>query len=192
MNNQSRLISTSGRFPNILLAGAVILTLGLGACSPRETATKPAAESGLAGETVGTPEAAAPKTAGAKIYVADGVAIAGADPVAYFSGEVAEGEFVPGSAEYAYEWNGTTWHFSTAENRDKFAANPEQYSPQYGGFCAWAVAQNKTAKIDPAAWRIVDGKLYLNYDKKIQARWQEDVPGNIAKADTNWPTLSAQ
>ena len=80
---------------------------------------------------------------------------------------------------------------SSAANRDRFAADPEKYAPQYGGYCAWAVAQGYTAKIDPEAWRIVDGKLYLNYSKDVQTQWSEDIPGNITKGDANWPKLRA-
>ncbi len=114
-----------------------------------------------------------------------GVAIRGTDPVAYFN----QGGPVRGKSELAYRWNGATWHFSSAENRDLFAANPERYAPQYGGFCAWAVSQGYTAPIDPSAWKIVDGKLYLNFNQQIQRRWERDIPGNIGRANSNWPKL---
>jgi YHS domain-containing protein len=113
------------------------------------------------------------------------VAIEGTDPVAYF----AEGKPVEGSSEFEHEWMGATWRFASAEHRDQFAAEPEKYAPQYGGYCAWAVAQGYTAKIDPAALTIVDGKLYLNYSPAVQSQWQSDVPGNVAKADANWPAI---
>jgi YHS domain-containing protein len=116
-------------------------------------------------------------------FVEDGVAIKGTDPVAYFT----ENAPVQGSEEFAYEWQGATWHFSSAENRDKFAANPEQYAPQYGGYCAYAVSKGSTAPIDPGAWKIVDGKLYLNFDKSVQEKWEKDIPGYIEKANANWP-----
>jgi YHS domain-containing protein len=119
---------------------------------------------------------------------ANGLAIRGSDPVAYFT----LGEPQQGSADFEYVWNNVTWRFANAENRDKFAANPERYAPQYGGFCAWAVSQGYTASIDPQAWRIVDGKLYLNYNQRIQRRWERDIPGNIAKADANWPDVLTQ
>lgn len=121
-------------------------------------------------------------------FTENDVAIRGTDPVAYFT----QNKAVIGSKEFSYDWKGATWHFSSAEYRDLFAANPEQYAPQYGGYCAWAVSEGYTAPIDPEAWSIVDGKLYLNYDKKIQQRWNEDVPGNIAKADQNWPGVLSQ
>jgi hypothetical protein len=68
-----------------------------------------------------------------------------------------------------------------------FKANPSAFAPQYGGYCAWAVSQNYTASGDPNFWKIVNGKLYLNYDKSVQATWEKDIPGYIAKADRNWP-----
>lgn len=117
-----------------------------------------------------------------------GVALDGYDPVAYFT----EGRPVEGRAELRHEWNGAVWHFSTPEHRDLFAADPAKYAPQYGGYCAWAVSQGYTADIDPDAWKIVDGKLYLNYDLEVQKRWEQDVPGNIRKADEQWPRLERE
>jgi YHS domain-containing protein len=113
------------------------------------------------------------------------VAIEGTDPVAYFT----EGKPVAGSSEFEHDWMGATWRFASAKNRDLFAADPEKYAPQYGGYCAWAVSQGYTAKIDPEAWSIVDDKLYLNYSKDVQTQWSQDIPGNITKGDANWPKL---
>lgn len=132
--------------------------------------------------------AAAPALAGPAIYAEDGVAIKGTDPVAYFT----EGRPVAGKPEFAYQWMGVTWHFASAANRALFMSEPSKYAPQYGGFCAWAVSNNYTARIEPDAWKIVDGKLYLNYDRSIQGRWALDPPGNIAKANANWPGLKAK
>jgi YHS domain-containing protein len=114
-------------------------------------------------------------------------AIEGYDPVAYFE----EGKPVEGDSDYAHEWMGATWYFASAKSRDLFAADPEKYAPQYGGYCAWAVSQRYTAKIDPQAWAVVDDKLYLNYSLDVQKQWQQDVPGNITKADGNWPEIRA-
>ena len=117
-----------------------------------------------------------------------GTAIEGYDPVAYFE----EGKPVEGDSDYTHEWMGATWYFASAANRDLFAADPEKYAPQYGGYCAWAVANGYTASIDPEAWRIVDGRLYLNYSKQVQADWEQDVPGNIARGDANWPKIESE
>ena len=114
-----------------------------------------------------------------------GVAIDGYDPVAYFT----DGKPVEGKKEFSHEWKGATWRFASAEHRDRFAAAPEQYAPQYGGYCAWAVAHGYTADIEPEAWAVVDGKLYLNYHLEVKARWDKDVPGYIAQGDQNWPKL---
>lgn len=120
-------------------------------------------------------------------FAEDNIAIRGADPVAYFTA----GDYVPGTAEFTHEWEGAVWQFASAENRDQFASDPAAFAPQYGGYCAWAVSQGYTATIEPTAWKIVDGKLYLNYNKSVQAKWQKDIPGNIAKADENWPGVLA-
>lgn len=132
--------------------------------------------------------AALPGAAFAKVNAEQGVAIRGYDAVAYH----AEGRPVRGSASFTHAWNGATWRFANAANRDRFAADPTRFAPAYGGFCAWAAAEGYTAPIDPNAWRIVDGKLYLNYDRAIQRRWEGDIPGNIRRADANWPRLSAE
>jgi len=114
-----------------------------------------------------------------------GVAIEGTDPVAYFT----DGKPVAGKKEFSFEWMGATWRFASAEHRDLFAKEPGKYAPQYGGYCAYAVAKGDTASIEPDAWTIHDGKLYLNYDKEIQAKWLEDMQGYIARADLNWPKM---
>ncbi len=131
--------------------------------------------------------AAGPALAIDPVFTKRGLAIRGYDPVAYFT----EGKPVKGKADFTHSYEGTTWRFASAANRDAFAADPLRYAPQYGGYCAYAVSQGYTASIDPDAWRIVDDKLYLNYSKSVQRRWERDVPGNIAKADTNWPQLKA-
>jgi YHS domain-containing protein len=113
-----------------------------------------------------------------------GIAIHGYDPVAYF----ADGQPVEGKSEFQIEWKGATWRFASAEHREMFKADPEKYAPKYGGYCAWAVAHGSTADVDPKnAWKIAEGKLYLNYSSKIQSEWNQDIPGYIQKADANWP-----
>lgn len=115
------------------------------------------------------------------------IAIRGADPVAYFT----EGRAVTGSAEFAADWRGATWRFASAANRDAFLAAPERYAPAYGGFCAWAVAHGYTAPVDPEAWSIVDGRLFLNYSISVRAQWEPDKDALIVRGDANWPGLSA-
>lgn len=145
-------------------------TLGLVAAAPLMALARPA----LAAEP--------------PIFAEGGVAIKGADPVAYFT----EGRPVIGASEHALDWNGATWHFASAQNRDAFAAEPAAYAPQYGGYCAYAVSQDYTAKIEPEAWTIVDGKLYLNFSRRVRRIWSRDVPGHIAAANANWPDVLAR
>ena len=112
-----------------------------------------------------------------------GLALGGYDAVGYFeSNDAIRGD--------SHEWNGATWHFASAANRDTFAANPEAYAPQYDGYCAWAAARSYKANGDPEVWDIVDGKLYLNFNSRIQRRWEQDIPGFIAQADAVWPTVN--
>lgn len=112
------------------------------------------------------------------------LAIEGYDPVSYFSGKP-----IKGDPKFSYTHNGAEYRFASAANLARFKASPDAYLPQYGGYCAWAVSRGYTAKSDPRAWKLVGGKLYLNYDAKVQERWAADIPGNIAKADKNWPQV---
>ena len=112
-------------------------------------------------------------------------AIAGYDPVAYHTA----GKPVKGVSNFTTEWKGAKWYFVSAENRDRFAAEPEKFAPQYGGYCAYGVAKGSAVKIDPEAWYIVRGKLYLNYSKGIQKIWEGNQADYIAAADKNWPNV---
>jgi YHS domain-containing protein len=114
---------------------------------------------------------------------ADGVAIKGYDTVAYFT----DRRPVKGSKEFEYRWKGAQWWFSHAAHRDMFKTEPEKYAPRYGGYCAYAISQGKIADIDPDAWTIFEGRLYLNLNKDVQKLWEKDKPGYIGKADRNWP-----
>lgn len=121
-------------------------------------------------------------------YAEGGVAIDGTDAVAYFT----EGKPVAGDARITHDYMGATWRFSNEANRAAFAADPAAYAPQYGGYCAWAVSQGYTAPTVPEAWKIVDGKLYLNFSRRIQRRWERNIPANIEMADGNWPGVLSQ
>lgn len=111
------------------------------------------------------------------------LAVGGYDAVAYFKA----GRPVAGNDQFSMQYKGATWRFASPENLAAFQANPVAYAPQYGGYCAWAVSQGYTASGDPRFWKIVNGKLYLNYDGSVQAKWEKDIPGFIVKADRNWP-----
>jgi len=116
---------------------------------------------------------------------ASGVAIKGYDPVAYFT----QSKPVKGSSAFTHQWRNATWWFASAEDRDEFARAPEKYAPQYGGYCAYGVSQNHTAPIDPEAWTIIEGKLYLNYSKGVKKTWSESIPKYVEDANKNWPGL---
>ena len=104
------------------------------------------------------------------------------------------GLFHPGQAgrrqpDFTHEWKGATWYFSSAANRDRFKENPERWAPQYGGYCAYGVAQGYAVKIEVDQWSVVDGKLYLNYSRSVQRTWKQDIPGYIREANKNWPEV---
>ncbi len=113
------------------------------------------------------------------------LAIKGFDAVAYFT----EQRAVEGNRDFELRWKGVKWRFISAENRDIFRQDPELYAPQYGGYCAWAVSQNDTADIDPTQFTVHNGKLYLNYDVKISARWLANKEAFIDEADRYWPQI---
>jgi YHS domain-containing protein len=113
------------------------------------------------------------------------LAVGGYDPVAYFEA----GAPAKGDKQFSYDYAGATWRFSSAANLEKFKAEPSTFAPQYGGYCAWAVSQGYTAPGNPENWAVRDGKLYLNYNDKVQADWLKDPDGFITKADGNWPAV---
>ena len=115
----------------------------------------------------------------------DGIAIRGFDPVGYFT----DGGPVMGSAEFTTDHNGATWKFANAANRDAFIGDPGKYGARYGGYCAYAAAKGGLAKTVPEAWTIYEDRLYLNFSVTVRGIWSEDIPGNIIKADANWPGI---
>jgi len=117
------------------------------------------------------------------VNVAGGTGVKGYDPVAYFTG----GQPTRGEDQYTYRWKGVIYRFASAENLERFKTDPEKYLPQYGGYCAYAMAINRIADIDPSRWAIVDGKLYLNNNYLSYHLWALNKSGNIASADRNWP-----
>jgi len=114
-----------------------------------------------------------------------GVAIDGYDPVAYFEDQRPE----KGSRDFTMRWQGVEWRFASAAHRDLFAADPERYAPAYGGYCAYGTAQGYLVKIEPEAWTIHDGRLYLNYDLSVRDTWLADIDDYVARADRNYPGL---
>lgn len=123
-----------------------------------------------------------------------GYAVSGYDVVAYFDMDQAavggdQPSPVPGNQTITAEYNGATWAFASEENRDRFLSDPAQYAPAYDGHCAYGIAQGGKVPANPALWRIVDGRLYLNITPQIVTFWNEDIPGNISTAETNWTGL---
>lgn len=118
-------------------------------------------------------------------YQPSGIAIRGYDTVAYFT----EGKPIEGRDEYTTEWQGATWKFASREHLELFKADAEKYAPQYGGYCAYGVAQESLVKIEPDQWTIHDDKLYLNYNAKLNNKWRMDIPGYIRSADALFEKL---
>ncbi len=116
---------------------------------------------------------------------ADGLALAGHDPVAYFT----LGKTTPGSAEHTATFDGATYRFLSSDNRDRFLATPARYLPAYGGFCAYGITLKVKVSGDPVAWKIVNGVLYINSSLDSLATWSKDMPGYIREADRIWPEI---
>ncbi|WP_237217127.1 YHS domain-containing (seleno)protein [Ruegeria lacuscaerulensis] len=118
-------------------------------------------------------------------YKTDGAAMAGYDVVSYFG----DGAPVRGLPEYSVVWKGAEWHFATAENQAAFEMNPRAYAPQFGGYCAYAMAQGELVSTDPALWRVIDGRLYLTHSREIERMWIQDTAGYIEMAEAHWPVV---
>ncbi len=114
-----------------------------------------------------------------------GVALKGYDPVAYFT----QNQPVKGDARWSSSYNGGIYHFSSAEHKAMFDAEPMRYEPQFGGYCGYAASINKVSDIGPEWFEILDGRLVLQHNAKAWRLWHEDVAGNLIKADSNWPGL---
>lgn len=121
------------------------------------------------------------------VFATDGIAINGYDPVAYFT----MSKPVKGDMAHTSDWEGVKMLFASAENKAMFDADPEKFAPRYGGYCAYAVSKGATAPTDPDAWTVYEDRLYLNFSVDVRGIWQQDIPGNIAKADANWPGVLA-
>ncbi|XDA97732.1 YHS domain-containing (seleno)protein [Sulfitobacter sp. LCG007] len=126
-----------------------------------------------------------------------GYAVSGYDVVAYFDLEqnapgTPQPPAVPGDSGIVSEYNGATFAFSTPQNKARFDANPAAFVPQYDGHCAYGVSQGGKVPANPDLWRIVDGRLYLNISRNVVGFWEEDIAGNIERAEANWPQIESQ
>jgi YHS domain-containing protein len=126
-----------------------------------------------------------PAIAQQEVFSKSDQAIQGYDPVAYFR----ESNAIKGKSDLSYTWKKATWYFSSSQNLEDFKKEPEKFAPQFGGYCAYGMAEGHKASTSPDAWTILDGKLYLNYDKGVRQLWDKDRPGNIKKANDNWPSV---
>ncbi|MBC7520993.1 MAG: hypothetical protein H7268_07875 [Sandarakinorhabdus sp.] len=136
---------------------------------------------GFASMGTAVPAVAAPVWAG---LLGTEAAVGGYDSVSYFTGKP-----VVGDDRFTAQYKGASFKFANAANLAAFKADPDRYAPQYGGHCAWAAANNYRFAGDPKVWKIVDGKLYLNYNRDVQVKWERDIPGLVKKGDINWTTL---
>lgn len=148
----------------LLLAGG--MALALDAATPADPPPSVAAHTGVVNAT-------------------EGVAIKGYDPVAYFT----DGKAMPGDPALSLSFDGAVWRFESAAHRRAFQAHPTRYEPEYGGFCAYGLAEGRKTDIDPTAFSIIGGRLYLNADLATRALWRQNLLTAIAEADRNWPTV---
>lgn len=125
------------------------------------------------------------QAASPSVFNTGGVAINGYDPVAYFT----EGRPVEGLAEFTADWDAATLQFASAANRDMFLADRERFTPNFGGYCAYAASLGYLAPTQPEAWTVYEDRLYLNANLRARELWLKDVPGNIAKGRANWPGI---
>jgi YHS domain-containing protein len=109
----------------------------------------------------------------------------GYDVVAFYKDSAA----IKGNTAFSYSWQNATWYFKNAENLEAFKTNPEQYAPQYGGYCAYGVSDNHKAPTEANTFTIINGKLYFNYNQKVKTYWQKNTDQRIAKANELWPTI---
>lgn len=116
------------------------------------------------------------------------VAIKGYDSVAYFT----EQRPVKGKEEFSFTWKKAKWLFSSKENLDKFKENPDRWAPQYGGYCAYGVANDALVKIEPDQFSLIGDKLYLNYDADVTAKWKKDPARYVKEADKKFSKLLSE
>jgi YHS domain-containing protein len=118
-----------------------------------------------------------------EVFSTNQIAISGYDPIAYFL----DGRPVEGTDNHMLKWRGAIWRFASPENMHAFEMAPHAYAPQYGGYCAYAMAQGAVATTVPEAWTVHNDRLYLNFSTGVRQLWQKDIPGHVAAADSHWP-----
>lgn len=113
-----------------------------------------------------------------------GLALQGFDVISYLERHPEKGQ-----KAYAFEHNGVTWLFANNEHLRRFSRQPEQYIPEYGGFCAYSIGHGFPATADPRVFTLEGNKLYLFFDKAAQTVWQQNQRNMVTAADRNWPKL---
>ena len=151
----------------------------------RRTALKFSLSVVVSSLVVASPTAVAANNKGPTYMDKKGRAINGYDTVAYFT----EKKPMKGKAKFQTQWNHGTWFFNSQENLELFRESPEKYAPQYGGYCAYAVAIDRLIPTDPTQFTIIDQKLYLNYNPRIQRRWDKSRTRYLTDSEKNWPKL---
>lgn len=146
--------------------------LGAWPLDPRESGHRPVAANSATGQVPA-------------VFTRNGLALDGYDAVGYFS----DGRPIKGAPGHRLKWRGAIWRFASAENCLQFEMNPRAYAPQFGGYCAYTVANGVPMKAEPDLWTIYQGRLYLNFDARIQALWRRDMDGYIAMARDTWRQL---
>jgi YHS domain-containing protein len=116
------------------------------------------------------------------------IALRGYDPVAYF----VDGGPARGSRTFWYSFDDVVYLFRSADHREKFAADPERYAPQYAGYCAAGVSKGYKAEPDPEAWIIANGKLFVFQRKDRVPEFKKKIAELAAKANASWPSVKAQ
>ena len=116
------------------------------------------------------------------------VALSGHDPVAYFE----DGEPAKGSREFWFAFDDVVYLFRSAQHRDKFAADPERFAPQYDGYCAGGVSKGYKTEPDPEAWLIANGRLFVFQFKDRVPMFQKIIDEVAAKANENWLSLRSK
>jgi len=118
---------------------------------------------------------------------ADGFALHGYDPVSYFFDEKPR----LGSRNLRLQHDGISYLFDSRENLEQFEQNPAQYTPAFGGYCAYGVRLGKKFDIDPMAYSIEDGNLYMLLNRATHRLWKKDRVQNIAIAERFWPSIKS-
>lgn len=170
-------------FAITIAAAALLAACGQPAATTAEAPAVEAAATEVAAAEAPAAPALDPKTS--RVFVnAEGVAVSGYDPVAFFDGAPAQGDPAITSTV-----DGATYRFVSAENKAKFDAEPAKYQPQYGGYCAYGAAVGGKYPTDPSTAKVVDGKLYLNKNPDVAKQWAKKQPELIEKANAQWPEI---